>query len=99
MASTPKKPDARKVAESESKGWRVKARSSIADKSEAIAAPDATMPPLSDLRSKYIGDSVPIQSDGPLDTGGEDTEVVTLESGSQSKIVGVRGGKVRWRQG
>ncbi len=103
MAKRSKSMEAGKIAERAMKGWRVKSARKLATdapRNQDTAPADAVMPDLSELRKKYLGDgSETPEKDAISSTGAEPTQIVELEKGGLSKVVGVSAGKVKWQQG
>jgi hypothetical protein len=112
MARRPKPPeDPAAVAEREMPGWKAvpsqpeapPARELRSDNGSIKRDVDAVLPPMQQLRRKYLGaaaaDAEP-ELEAALDsTDRAETEIVELESGEARKTVGVRNGKIVWRQG
>jgi hypothetical protein len=95
---------AREIAEQAMPGWKSVERP--AADPDAPAFSDAHLPPLEDLRRKYLGDSADALSEyeaaeapRDVDSGAVAGEIVTLESGPLRRNVGIEGGEVKWRQG
>lgn len=63
---------------------------------------DAVLPSIAELRQKYLGDAATVAPENAdfVDLAAPDpTELVQVESAEQRKSIGVRNGKIVWKQG
>ncbi len=97
-----KSKSAAEIAEAAMPGWKAvpKEEETRSLDARTFVSPDATLPSLTELRKKYLGEAEDLSDVRPKHLAAEDdTEVVTLSSGPHKKKVGVKGGKVVWWQG
>lgn len=88
------------IAEKAMPGWKAVTSEAVTDAHET-AAPDAHLPSLAELKSKYLGTDAVSDAANVEDEPTNTTEVVTLQSGELKRKVGVNTDKgvVTWRQG
>lgn len=102
LKGSTKKKSAAEIAEAAMPGWKAVPEEEQIRVFDAgvSSSPDATLPSLTDLRKKYLGEEVARADFAPEHTAAtDDTEVVTMTSGPLKKKVGVKGGKIIWYQG
>lgn len=88
------------IAEKAMPGWKAVNDEELLRPADADTPPDAVLPPLAELRRKYLGDTAAAM-DAPAEDAAteDDTEVVTMQSGPLRKKVGVKDGVIKWSQG